>query len=111
MPVPTWKLDAALRDRLGGTEPLAIAVQPLAQVTRAEEQQLAVLGLAPPMTPGGLWSGSLTPTQVGEVAGLVFVGYVHAAASEPPRPLVTRGRYQPPAPAKRGHTKLPPRRQ
>ncbi|GIW05909.1 MAG: hypothetical protein KatS3mg060_0714 [Dehalococcoidia bacterium] len=104
-----WKLDAALRRRRDGE--VAIAVQPLATATAADVAALRGYGLAPPATPGGLWTGMLAAARLAELASLPAVGYVYdleaassggVAANRPaPRPL---------QPAKRGHTKLPPRR-
>ena len=109
MSLVNWKLDASLRDCQSGE--VEVAVQPLASASAADLERLRAFGLAPPATAGGLWRGRLPAEQLATLASLAFVGYIHDA-SAPPTSSLTRPRRPtlPPRPARRGHTKLPPRR-
>ncbi|MFN8533087.1 MAG: hypothetical protein U0556_06040 [Dehalococcoidia bacterium] len=105
-----WKLEPTLRGRTGGD--VAIAVQPLAIVDPSAVEMLGRFGLQPPATPGGLWNGTVDVGTLAEIAALEIVGYIHdASTSAGSGVATTRRSFVPPTPAKRGHTKLPPRRE
>jgi hypothetical protein len=107
----TWKIDPALRERLKGSEPIAIAVQPLATATDADLLALGEQSLTAPATAGGLWTGDVPADRIATIAALSFVGYVHDGTAPASTGIATTRRtYAPPTTAKRGHTRLPPRR-
>ncbi len=105
-----WKLDSALRGKLDSSEPIAVAVQPIGTAGPLDLAPLVAIGLRPPVTRGGLWEGTIRPGQLTEILALDVVGYVHDATSQPASGERVNRVYTPPKPSKRGHTKLPPRR-
>jgi hypothetical protein len=104
-----WKVDAALRGRRDGE--VAIAVQLLATASEPDLAALRAIGLVPPAMPGGLWTGRVSADRLNELSALAGVGYIYDAGGTSSSAVTAqRPAARAPQPAKRGHTKLPPRR-
>ncbi|MCS6801585.1 MAG: hypothetical protein RMM58_10765 [Chloroflexota bacterium] len=104
-----WKVDPALRDRHEGE--VTVAVQLLAAPTDHDTAVLARFGLSPSSSAGGLWTGRVAAASVAAIAALPSVGYVYDADHPSLGGVASRRPpLRPRRPAKRGHTKLPPRR-
>jgi hypothetical protein len=104
-----WKLDPSLRGRREGV--VAIAVQPIATATDDDLGALARFGLTPPRAAGGVWTGTVAADRLLALAALSSVGYIFDAAGSSSTGVIGRTPVaRPGRPAKRGHTKLPPRR-
>lgn len=109
-----WKLDPSLRERFSSDDPgpFSVGVQPMARWTELEERYAVSVGLNPPDTPAGAWTATFTRAELEHILEQPWVGNIYDAAAPPTTgatglPKKGRAEYKP---AKRGHTKLPPKR-
>lgn len=109
----SWKLDPSLRDLVttGDTNPVQVQVFTNPDIGPSEEIVLEGLGLAKPATNGDGWTGQLEMEALRDLAPRSSISYIANTDIAASGARTKSPRYVPPAPAKRGHTKLPPRRE
>ena len=110
----TWKLDPALRERFtaNDTGPFSVGVQPMARWSELEERYAVSVGLQPPDAPAGAWTAVITRTELESLLEQPWVGNVYDfdAPATTGATGIAKKEAGPYKPAKRGHTKLPPKR-